>query len=144
MMKKIKALISVMLIALLALLLAACSCTKPETEIEAESTVEESVTEEAEETEADIAGEYEITAMVSDGKETSSEDLELLKSKGLTCTITLESDGTGVLNLFGEESDMTWDEESISTDEKTMTYTFGDQQLTLIDGTSSLTFSRTE
>ena len=78
--------------------------------------------------------------MISEGKETTAEDLSLLKSKGLNCTIVLRADGTGVLDLFGEETNLTWDEKNISTGTKTMPYTRKDDQLTVTDGNSSLTF----
>ena len=96
----------------------------------------------AEESLAKMAGRYEIVAMVTEGKQTTPEDLELLKGKGLTCTITLEADGTGTLDLFGEQTSLTWDEKSISTAEKSMSYTYRDDQLIVADGDSSLTFSR--
>ena len=79
-------------------------------------------------------------AAISEGKETTAEDLSLLKSKGLNCTIVLRADGTGVLDLFGEETNLTWDEKNISTGTKTMPYTRKDDQLTVTDGNSSLTF----
>lgn len=96
----------------------------------------------AEESLAEIAGRYEVVAMVTEGRQTTPEDLALLKGKGLTCTITLEADGTGTLNLFGEQTGLTWDEKSISTAEKSMSYTYRDDQLVVVDGDSSLTFSR--
>ena len=91
---------------------------------------------------AEIAGFYEITAMVTGGKETPAEDLELMKSQGLSCTILLQTNGSGVLNLFGEESAMVWNEETISTSRKRLTYTFTDEKLVLTDGESTLTFTR--
>lgn len=153
---RIKTRIPVILIAMLALFLAACSCAKPEPENEAaemkseaveaksepSATAEERKKETAEKQEADITGQYEIAAMITEGEETPAEDLALLKGKGLNCTITLESDGTGLLDLFGEETEITWDEGAVSTGDKKMPYTFRDGQLTLEDGNSSLTFSR--
>lgn len=147
MMRRMKILIPVMLAVLLALMPSGCSCAGPAAESETERTAEEtekSRTEKEEIIQEDPAGQYEITEMITDGKATPPEDMALLKGKGLTCTIALYSDGTGVLDLFGEESDMTWNEETISTKEKTMPYTISDEQLILTDGDSSLTFSRTE
>lgn len=120
-------LISVLLI--VAVMIVLCSCRK--TEVSQESV---EIKEEA----------FEIMAMISDGEETTAEDLALLKSKGLNCTIVLRSDGTGILNLFGEETNLTWDEKNISTDTKTMPYTRQDDQLVLKDGNSSLTFLNTD
>ena len=149
-MNRIKKLIPIMLVILLSLLLIDCSCTKPE----AESTLAESTEKAAESSvgpaesktsvQADISGQYEITAMVSEGKETTPEDLALMKDKGLNCTITLKTDGTGVLDLFGDKTDLTWDGSTISSAKKTYRYTFEGDQLTLTEGNSSLSFVRTE
>ena len=153
-----KKLIPVILIALaaalLVFLLLARACAEPESrsaEPAAAAEQSEAVSEAAdtpepaeEDNTAEIAGQYEITAMITDGKETPAEDLELMKGKGLTCTLTLDPDGTGVLDLFGEESDLTWDGETISTDETEMSYTWENGRLTVVDGDSSLTFLRAE
>ena len=145
-MNRIKTWLHVLLITLLVLLLPACSCAKPETEsgsVRTAENAEESKTEMKEKKE-DISGQYEITAMITEGEETPSEDLELLKSRGLNCTIPLKSDGTGVLNLFGEETEMTWNEKTITAAGKERPYTWKNRQLILTDGNSSLTFRRKE
>ena len=115
--KRIPVILAAVLVIMAAMLLI-CSCKKADSsrdgaEIKTEKTDER----------------YEIIAMVSDGVETSAEDLALLKSKGLSCTIVLKADGTGVLDLFGEETKLTWDEKNISTDKKTMPYTRKDDQI---------------
>ena len=149
-MNRLKKLIPAMLVILLSLLLVDCSCTKQEVEstpAESTETAAESSARPAESTEpvqTGPAGEYEISAMVTDGKETSSEDLALMKNKGLNCILVLNSDGTGVLDLFGEKSDLTWDENTVSASGKTYQYTCRDGLLTLTNGTSSLTFTRTD
>ena len=125
--------IFIVVLVIMAAMLMICSCRKADSfrdgaEIKTEKTEER----------------YEIIAMISEGKETTAEDLALLKSKGLSCTIVLRADGTGVLDLFGEETNLTWDEKNISTGTKTMPYTRKDDQLTLTDGNSSLTFLNTD
>ncbi len=104
--------------------LTACSCGKDEPNVLAER-----------------AGTYEVTAMITDGKETPAEDLTLLKSKGLDCILTLADDGTGTVDLFGEKNDLIWDEESISAGGKIMSYTYEDRQIVLVNGNSTLTFT---
>ena len=149
----LKKLIPVILVILLSLSLVDCSCSEPAKESESATesgiatTAEpaaESTAESKEEPKADITGQYEITGMITDGKETTAEDLALMKSKGLNCTITLKADGTGVLDLFGEEKALTWDDSTISTAEKQYLYTCEGDQLTVTDKDSSLTFTRTE
>ena len=116
--------ISAVLLGLAALVVTGCSCGRSEPE--------------------SPAGKYELSAMVTEGKETAPEDIELLKKKGLDCTLTLEADGTGILDLFGEETAVTWDEETVSAGDKTMPYIREDKKITLTDGESSLTFSLVE
>ena len=126
--KRIPVILAAVLVIMAAMLLM-CSCKKADSSRESA----EVKTEKTEER-------YELIAMVSEGEETSAEDLALLKSKGLNCTIVLRADGTGVLDLFGEETNLTWDEKNISTGTKNMPYTRKDDQLTVTDGNSSLTF----
>ena len=130
--KRIPVILAAVLVIMAAMLLI-CSCKKADSSRESA----EIKTEKTEER-------YEIIAMVSEGEETPAEDLDLLKSQGLSCTIVLRSDGTGVLDLFGEETKLTWDEKNISTDKKTMPYTRKDDQLTITDGNSSLTFMKSD
>ena len=130
--KRIPVILAAVLVIMAAMLLI-CSCKKADSSRESAEIKTEKTDER-----------YEIIAMVSDGVETSAEDLALLKSKGLSCTIVLKADGTGVLDLFGEETKLTWDEKNISTDKKTMPYTRRDDQLTITDGNSSLTFLKSD
>ena len=130
--KRIPVILAAMLVIMAAMLLI-CSCKKADYSRESA----EIKTEKTEER-------YEIIAMISEGEETPAEDLALLKSQGLSCMIVLKSDGTGALDLFGEETKLTWDEKNISTDKKTMPYTRKDDQLTITDGNSSLTFMKSD
>lgn len=148
---KLKKLIPVMLVAVLSLSLVDCSCSEPAKEsgsaaesetVSTPAAAEKTTDESREEPGADIAGTYEIVAMVSEGKETSDEDLALMKSKGLTCTLTLEPGGTGVMDLFGEKTELTWDAEAISTGGKEYWYACEGDRLTVKNGDSTLTFTR--
>ncbi len=90
----------------------------------------------------DRAGTYELTSIVRNGNETPPEDLALLEEKGLKCGIILEADGSGVLDLFGDQQKVTWDAETITADGKVRQYTCQDDQLTLTSDDSQLTFTR--
>ena len=147
MMNRLKKLMPVILVVLLSLSLVDCSCSEPAAESETESgtaaitdSAAESKAEGEEPKAGDISGVYEITSMITDGEEMPAEDLELLKSKGLNCTITLDPHGTGVLDLFGEETALTWDEAGISTPENKYSYTCEAGQLVITNDNSSLTF----
>ncbi len=93
---------------------------------------------------AELPGSYTLSAIVRDGEETPPEDIALLTEKGLECSLLLETNGTGTLVLFGEETVLNWDEETISTDEKSFPYTLEDGKITITDGDSSLTFTLEE
>ena len=90
----------------------------------------------------DRAGTYELTSIVRNGNETPPEDLALLEEKGLKCGIILEADGSGVLDLFGDQQKVTWDAETITADGKVRQYNCQDDQLTLTSDDSQLTFTR--
>ncbi|MBR3344715.1 MAG: hypothetical protein IKG34_11015 [Solobacterium sp.] len=90
----------------------------------------------------DRAGSYELTSIVRNGQEAPPEDLILLEEKGLSCRIILEKDGSGVLDLFGDQQKVTWDAQSITADGKVRQYTYEDHRLTLTNEDSELTFTR--
>ena len=77
-----------------------------------------------------------------------AESIELMRSLGLSVTLTLNEDGSGTLDLFGESSDAKWDAKSNT--EGTITLTAGDGTMKLADGKltiedstgSSMTFER--
>ena len=92
-------------------------------------------------TAAERAGKYELTGIVSKGSQTEAEDIKLLNDTGMTCALILNEDGSGTLDLFGEEKALTWNEETITVDGKAYSYTYKDGTLVVIRGDSSLTFS---
>ncbi len=124
MMKKI---LSVITAGIVCLALTACSGSVKEADVMSER-----------------AGLYELSALVSQDKESPAEDLEMMKSKGLVCTLTLEEDGTGVLDLFGEKTEVTWTAEEVSAEGKTIPYTYQDKQIILNEDSSSMTFTLTD
>ena len=81
-----KRLIPVVLVALVASLLISSAIFRSCSTSGMESGSAQSAHTVAEESLAKMAGRYEIVAMVTEGKQTTPEDLELLKGKGLTCT----------------------------------------------------------
>ena len=57
-----------------------------------------------------IAGDwtlYEITG--DEASAASPEDVQSLADMGMTVTMTLNEDGTGTMNMFGEQMDLTWE-----------------------------------
>ncbi len=91
---------------------------------------------------SDPQGSYEIKGMISKGKKTPEEDIGLMKKKGLDCKLVLEADGKGVVDLFGNRMEITWNDDSISASGKTYGYSLEGDVLTLEMDDSSLTFTR--
>lgn len=91
----------------------------------------------------EMAGVYALTGMVADGEEAGEEDLALLTEWGLTATLTLYDDGSGVLNLFGEKLDLDWNAKSIRSDGEIIPFTYAQGVLTLEQDGDTLTFTKT-
>lgn len=81
-------------------------------------------------------------------KNLDAESIELMKSLGLEVTLTLNEDGTGKLDLFGEASDVEWTASS-ATEGKLTLKDQGDadmkidsDKLVLSDASTSMTFAK--
>lgn len=78
-----------------------------------------------------------------------ADSLELMDSLGLTVILTLNDDGTGTLNLFGDSMDATWEassneEGTIALDDSDASLKLSGGELTIEDSTgASMTFKRT-
>lgn len=89
-------------------------------------------------------GSFTVTGIIEDGIETSEEEITTLKDMGLAMTVELKSDNTGVITLFGESVDVTWDEENITMEGDAIPYTFDGTTLTLNQDTTSYIFTKDE
>ena len=87
-------------------------------------------------------GTFTLSGMSEDGEETSQEDLDLLASLGLSVTMEIKEDGTGVLNLFGEEMEFTWDADNIIVEGEKQPYTFDGTTFTMESDGTSMTFTK--
>lgn len=91
-------------------------------------------------------GNWQLTS--SSSEDLDADSIALMKSLGLEVKLTLNEDGTGMLDMFGDERDLTWDATSntdgkmtISGNETTMK--LADNELTIADvDKASLTFTR--
>lgn len=54
-------------------------------------------------------GTWEFTGMEENGEATSQEDIDLLKSMGLNCTVTLGEDLSVTFDMFGDVATGTWE-----------------------------------
>ena len=92
-------------------------------------------------------GVYKLVSISEDGE---SEDLSSLESMGMRCFLVLSDDGTGCLDMFGEQAALRWDDTSLfyveedgeSGEDDATPYTYEDGVLTLTDDENSMTFTR--
>ena len=89
-----------------------------------------------------MAGSYELIEMKDSDKNYSKEDIEQLKNYGLNFTIELKDDGTGSMDLFGEKSDLKYDDKGITVDDDTVSYTFEDNKLSLESDDTKMVFEK--
>ena len=87
-------------------------------------------------------GKYTLSGMEEDGQATSQEDLDLLSSLGLTVTVEVKEDGTGMIDLFGEQLEFTWDDTYITIDDQQQTYEFDGTTLSMENEGTKMTFTK--
>ncbi len=101
-----------------------------------------------------FTGVWELDSMVSDGEQTSGDEIELVKAFGMNVFLILDEDGSCKLNLFGRELYTgTWEATSASegslklTDEDDTSMsgdlTMADDKLTMSSESNSITFVKT-
>ncbi len=90
----------------------------------------------------DRAGTYHLTTMIMEGFETATGDLAILEELGMGMTLVLNEDGTGILNI-GEETEITWDEKTITSEGEPMKYTYDPelQKITLTEEEAEMSFT---
>lgn len=77
-----------------------------------------------------------------------ADSIELMNSLGLSVTLTLNEDGTGSMDLFGEKMDAKWEASSntegkITLKDSEAKMKLENDQLTIVDSTNaSMTFKR--
>ena len=73
-----------------------------------------------------MAGKYELVEMSENDKSYNKEELAKLKEYGITFTLELKEDGTGTIELYGQSSNVKYDENNITIDEDTASYSVDD------------------
>lgn len=94
-----------------------------------------------------FVGFWSLSGMVADGEETSADDIKMLEDLGMYCVLTLNSDGSAELDLFGDITSGTWeaksaDTASITIDGSSVDGKLSGDQLTLESADSSMTFTK--
>lgn len=86
-------------------------------------------------------GTYKLTGMVEDGED-MSDYIPLLESMGMEINLVLNKDGTGYLEMYGEQMELTWDANSITIEGESEPYTVDGDTLTISEDDTSMTFTR--
>ena len=93
--------------------------------------------QDAQDTKDTIAGYYKLVKTEQSGTVT---DATILSEVGLEIYIVLNEDGSGKMNLFGADMDVTWDEESITFNDEKASYECADGKLTITSGDARMYF----
>ena len=89
------------------------------------------------------AGIYRLIGGKFNGEELNEEQVELMETMGMSARLTLRDDGTGEIDLFGEEtSELNWDEKEISIEGEGAAYTLEDGKLTIEVAEDYLVFQK--
>lgn len=96
---------------------------------------------------ADFVGDWKLTEMVEDGEAMSGDDLELMEEMGLTFGLTINDDGSAVIDMFGETLDGTWEAAGDSAvdltfEGETLQAKMVDGKVVLEEGGSKMVFSK--
>ena len=98
-----------------------------------------------EESKANIPnGFYKLIELEEDGEPVAPEDLELMESLGLRIFLKVNDDHSGYLNIFGEKSELTFDEANITLEGEAVPYTFDGTTITIEKDGSKMVFTETD
>ena len=94
----------------------------------------------------DVCGTYTMISAFSEEDGDLSETIQIMNNMGMTSTLTVNADGSGLLDLFGEEHVLQFDfaGETFTSDdeEEALPYRYEDGQITIGDESNSFVFSK--
>ena len=93
----------------------------------------------------DVCGSYTLISAISEEDGDLSETIQIMNNLGMTSTLTVNADGSGLLDLFGEEHALQFDfaaETFTSDDGEELPYHYEDGQITIGDESNSFVFSK--
>ena len=92
----------------------------------------------------DLSGDWQLLRIDSEENPVSEEEMDLVRSFGMDILLHLNEDGTGVLDLFSEISELTYDtkEMKVMIGGSPAEMSYKDELLTIIDNNVSLVFTR--
>lgn len=90
-------------------------------------------------------GEWEASEVVDEGDTVDSDTMALVKSMGMTCTLSLKEDKSATLNIFDEKTEGTWEAKSATEckatfSDGTMDGKIDGEKLLFSDSDTSITF----
>ena len=139
--KKVVALL--VLISMIVSIMALTGCGKKNDNLEKE--LENSVQSLVDSIDASaMVGKYELIEMTADGENYGKEELDALKSFGMTITLELKEDGTGVMDIYGQQTELTYDSKSMTIDGDKMSFTKSEDIITLEKDNEKMVFKKTE
>ena len=83
------------------------------------------------------AGTYYLVGMFENDEMMGTDMMRKMAAFGLTSELLLNEDGTGTFTLFGEVTELTWDDKAITVDEEPADYVFEDDFLKIFAGDES-------
>ncbi len=89
-----------------------------------------------------MAGTYELVEMSSGSETYSKEDLQTLKSYGLSITMEIKEDGTGSMSIYGESKEFTYDADNITVDGEKTPYTLDGNKITFEQDDTKMVFEK--
>ncbi len=95
---------------------------------------------------AELPGSYTLVNMFDPDSEDMSEMIKTLTAFGMRATLTVEEDGSAVMDVFGEELSMVFDFETktISADGEIIPYSFDGESVLVGDEEQGFLFSRAD
>ena len=94
-----------------------------------------------------LAGTWDLSGIISKGKASSTEDIQRMQEMGLTISLSLKTDGSAALTLFGTDMTGTWESSDGETvrllfPDETITATVVGNELSMASGTDAITLTK--
>ena len=89
-----------------------------------------------------LVGKYELVEMKTEDNEFSKDDFDSLKDLNMTATLELKDDKTGVLEIFGNVKNLTYNDKTIIIEDADSLYSFKNNRITIEDEGEKLVFEK--
>lgn len=95
---------------------------------------------------AEIPGVYSLAALDDGSGEDTGALLSAMAAMGMTATLTVEEDGSAVLDMFGETMELQFDfaAGTVGVEDDVLSYSYADESLSFGDEEMSFTFTKGE